>query len=199
MISIREIKGDELKAGYEKVFKEAFPPQELKPLSAIEEMTAQGIYRTMALFDEGQPVGYICLWLDMPYVLIDYLCVDKNCRNGGYGGHLIEKTVAAFPEDTVFIGEVEAPTGIAERDVMIKRRLGFYKRLGARVIGYDSALFGVHYNTIVWAKGDIDEAETMRRHASFYRERFSQKLYDAAVQIPFMPGYELKTFDHWEE
>jgi len=189
----------ELKTAYDEVFREAFPPEELKPLAAITKMRAEGQYDTLGLFRDGEAVGFICCWLDKPWILIDYLCVDSRVRNGGIGSVIIAKVREYYGSDTVFIGEVEAPTGDAEADKMIYRRLGFYERSGARVMGYDSALFGVHYKTIAWSEGEIDEAELCRRHDGFYRRNFTAAVYDRAVQLPLKSGE--KPFDRaiWDE
>ncbi len=196
---LRKLTDEELKTAYETVFREAFPPEELKPLFAITKMRAEGQYDTLGLFRDGEPIGYICCWLDLPWVLIDYLCVERSRRNGGVGAEIIAMAQRHYPPGTVFIGEVEAPTGDAEADRMIYRRLGFYERCGAQKVGYDCALFGVHYKTIVWADGRVDETELCRRHDGFYRRNFTPELYASAIQLPLGEGE--KPFDRreWDE
>ncbi len=69
---------EELKKAYETDLSEAFPPSELKPLSAMESLRERGVYDPLCLRDEaGAVLGYILLWkhLDGRYILIDYLCV----------------------------------------------------------------------------------------------------------------------------
>ena len=91
-MKLRIMNPEELKRAYETDLVEAFPPAELKPLSAMERMRAAGIYDPLGLFDEaGEPVGYILLWKhpDGQYILIDYLCVPAKRRNGGIGGKLL--------------------------------------------------------------------------------------------------------------
>ncbi len=195
----RKLTDPELSAAYESVFREAFPPEELKPLFAIARMRAEGQYDTLGLFADGRPMGYICCWLDLPYVLIDYLCVERSHRNGGIGAMILEEIRKFYPPETVFIGEVEAPTGDPEADKMIFRRLGFYARCGAKSVGYDCALFGVHYKTIVWSENTVDEAELCRRHDGFYRRNFTPALYASAIQLPLKEGE--KPFDRrqWDE
>lgn len=199
MRELRILTPGELEAAYNTVFREAFPPQELKPLAAMEKMRALGEYEPCALFEDGRPVGYICLWKNGRYILIDYLCVPKDIRCGGLGGETLRAALASKPEDTVFIGEVEAPTGDPERDTMINRRLGFYARLGAQTAGYDSAAFGVHYKTIFWSGSAVDEAELEQKHRELYQRHIPKAIYDRAVKIPFTPGDELESFDRWRE
>lgn len=196
---LRKLSDGEIERAYETVFREAFPPEELKPLAAMRRMMGEGQYEPLGLFRDGEPVGYICCWLDEPYILIDYLCVDRRFRNRGIGAVILEKTREYYPENTVFIGEVEAPTGDGEADGLIRRRLGFYARCGARTLSYDTAAFGVHYKTIAWAAGELDEAEVMARHDGFYRRNFPPERYAAAIQIPLRPGEKPFRRTAWDE
>ena len=199
MPTLRTLTAAEMTAAYNSVFREAFPPEELKPLDSILAMTEGGFYRPCGLFDGDRALAYACLWTDEPYILIDYLCVPASARNGGHGSAMIRALLSAYPSDTVFIGEVEAPTGNPEADEMIYRRLGFYERSGAKMLRYDSALFGVHYKTIVWANSPVDEAEVLRRHAGLYKRWFTPEMYTRAIQIPLAPGE--RPFDRkvWDE
>lgn len=196
---LRKLTDGELERTYEAVLREAFPPEELKSLSIIRRMRDEGQYEPWGLFREGEPVGYAFCWLDSPYILLDYLCVDRRFRNGGIGAAILEKLLAAYPADTVFIGEVEAPTGDPEADGIIYRRLDFYRRSGAKTACYDVAAFGVHYKTIYWAEGPVDEAELMARQDGFYRRNFPPERYAAAIQIPLHPGEKPYPRTAWDE
>lgn len=201
-MKLREMTQAELEKAYESDLKEAFPPAELKPLRAIERMRQAGIYDPLALFDEdGEALGYILLWKheDGRYILIDYLCVPAGRRCGGTGGKLLELARARYPADTVFIGESEAPTGDPAADGMILRRLGFYRRSGAAVLGYDSALFGVHYKTICWADPLPEEAEILKKHQEIYLRQFGREKYSQYIQIPLLPGERPRPLIDWAE
>ena len=199
MDEIRKLTKEERKQTYDTVMREAFPPEELKPLAAIERMIAAGYYEVLGFFRDGEAVGFVCNWLDGNYILIDYLCVPKSARNGGIGGEIIERLKKDYPPDTVFIGETEAETGDAARDEMILRRQAFYRRHGAQFMPYDCALFGVHYRTIVWSSGEVNPEEICRRHDGFYRRAFTKELYDSAVQLPLKPGEKVFPAKNWEE
>ena len=199
MDEIRKLTVEERKQAYDVVLREAFPPEELKPLAAIERMIAAGYYEFLGFFRDGEAIGYICNWLDENYILIDYLCVPHHIRNSGIGGEILHRLMTDYPPDTVFIAETEAETGEAARDAMILRRQGFYRRHGAQFMPYDCALFGVHYRTIVWANGEVDPDEICRRHDGFYRRAFTQLLYDSAVQLPLKPGEAVFPARNWKE
>ena len=201
-MKLRIMNPEELKRAYETDLVEAFPPAELKPLSAMERMRAAGIYDPLGLFDEaGEPVGYILLWKhpDGQYILIDYLCVPAKRRNGGIGGKLLRLARDFYPPDTIFIGESEAPTGDPAADSMILRRLDFYRRNGAASLSYDCALFGVHFRTICWAAQLPAEDEILRRHQEIYLRQFGPERYRRYIQIPPAPGEAPYPLSDWTE
>ena len=89
--------------------------------------------------------------------------------------------------------------GLEKADPLRLRRLGFYARNGAETLGYDCALFGVHYKTICWADPLSDEAEDLRKHQENYREHFSRERYDEYIQIPLRPGERPRPLTEWVE
>lgn len=191
-----------LKLAYETDLTEAFPPSELKPLPAMEGLRARGVYDPLCLRDEGgEALGYILLWkhLDGRYVLIDYLCVPAGKRGGGIGSRLIQAVIDRYPLGTVFIGESEAPTGDPATDGMILRRLEFYRRNGAVTLGYDCALFGVHFKTICWAEPMPPEEEVLRKHQEIYLAQFGRERYDRYIQLPLAPGEKPRPLTVWTE
>lgn len=199
-MDLRILTPEELKTVYETDLSAAFPPAELKPLAAMEAMRAQDLYDPLVLVDEaGTWLGYILLWKheDRRHILVDYLCVPADRRNGGIGGKLLQAVRARYPADTVFLGESEAPTGDPGKDGMILRRLGFYARNGARTLSYDNALFGVHFKTICWMNGEPDEDEIMRKHQEIYLHQFGQEKYDRYIQIPLRPGEAVRPVADW--
>ena len=199
MDELRLLTKEERKKAYNEVFREAFPRTELKPLRAMERMIEAGEYDFWGMFRDGEPVCFLCNWRDGNYILIDYFCVPKTMRSGGIGSTALPMMMAQYPEDTVFIGETEAETGDPERDELILRRQGLYRRLGAQFMPYECALFGVKYCVLVWAKDKADAAEVQRRHDGFYRRAFPKLVYKAAVQLPLQPGEAVRPAADWEE
>ena len=193
---------EELERAYRTDLTEAFPPSELKPLGAMEAMRRQGVYEPLCLRDgTGDVLGYVLLWKheDGRYVLVDYLCVPAGKRNGGIGGRLIQAVRDRYPQGTVFLGETEAPTGEADRDGLILRRLDFYRRSGAVTLGYDCALFGVHFKNICWADPLPEEAEILQRHREIYLDQFGRERFDRYIQLPLAPGEAVRPVTDWTE
>ena len=193
----------QLRLVYETDLREAFPPAELKPFPAMREMMARGVYEALAFYGgEEEPLGYVLLWkhVDGRFILIDYLCVPARRRNKGIGGRILAELFAAFPPETVFIGESEAPTGDPAADGLILRRLDFYRRSGAALLSYDSALFGVRFKTIAWSREKLPpEGEILAKHQEIYLERFIGNRHRQMIQIPLHPGERPAERRDWTE
>lgn len=202
-MTLHHMNRDELRRAYETDLVEAFPPSELKPLAAMEALRDKELYAPLCLSDEnGEILGYALLWYhdDGRYVLIDYLCVPAQQRNRGIGAKLLDAMRAHYGPDTVFIWESEAPTGDETQDEMILRRLAFYQRCGAVVLGYDNALFGVHFKTLCSSLSPLPaEDEIMRKHREIYLHHFGQTRYDLFIQIPLLPGEQPFPITDWIE
>jgi len=201
-MNLRILSPEELRTAYMADFTEAFPPSELKALSVMEGMRQRGVYEPLGIFDgTDSPLGYAVLWKhqDGRFILIDYLCVPAAKRSGGIGGILLRALREHFPKDTVFLAECEAPTGDPARDEWILRRLRFYSRNGATVLGYDCAMFGVHYKTLCWASPLPDEQEILRKHQEIYLDQFGAERYGRYVQLPLGEGEALRPLTVWTE
>ena len=186
---------EELKTAYETDLREAFPPAELKPFSAMEALMGKGIYDPLCPQDEkGTALGYLLLWKhrDARFLLIDYLCVPAKRRNGGIGAKLLQAVFDYYPASTVFLGESEAPPGTREADGMICRRLKFYARNGARTLGYDTALFGAHFKTICWSREPLPTRASSSRSTGRSTWSTSGRRSSAGIsRSPCTPGRSL--------
>jgi len=200
-MEIRELTREELKAVYETEMKNAFPPAELKPFSAMERLMDRGVYRPLGLFEDGALVSYLLLWTDASgqYALGDYLGTVASRRNGGLGGKFLQMVFTSFPEFNCIFGEVEAPGQEAseEENALRRRRLAFYERNGLRYLNYDCALFGVHYRCLAYG-GAPDEA-VLKAHQEIYASAFPPDKLEKYVQIPLLLGEAVKPVTDWEE
>lgn len=79
------------------------------------------------------------------------------------------------------------------------RGLGFYLRNGFRYGGYDCALFGVHYQTLIRGTADVSPEELLEVHRRFYQSRFPAHIYERFVQLPLAPGEQPNPPGNWME
>ena len=197
-MELRQPSLTQLQAIYGADLKPSFPPAELKPLRAIEEMWEEGWYHPWCLFDGDEIVGECFLWLGHPgWALLDYLCVSPRRRNGGIGALILTKMLEKEP-GTVILAESEAPIH-APDPVMAERRLGFYHRNDARLAGYDTELFGAHYKTLYWAEEALSDDALMEQHRFIYQNRFSPEKYARYVKIPRDPSAPVTAQTPWDE
>ena len=191
---------EEVRDFYNTDMKEAFPPAELKPLAAIEKMWADGWYKPYCLYDDdgSGPIGCAFLWLGHDgWALLDYLCVSAGWRNDGFGAEILRLLPRVEP-GTVIFGEAEAPIH-APDPAMAERRLGFYKRCGLRIAGYDTELFGVHYKTLYLADREVEDDALLAEHQFVYRNTFTHEKYAKYVRIPYDPATPQRARVDWEQ
>ena len=191
---------EEVRDFYNTDMKEAFPPAELKPLAAIEKMWADGWYKPYCLYDDdgSGPIGCAFLWLGHDgWALLDYLCVSAGWRNDGFGAEIL-RLLPQIEPGTVIFGEAEAPVH-APDPAMAERRLGFYKRCGLRIAGYDTELFGVHYKTLYLADGEVEDDALLAEHQFVYRNSFTHEKYAKYVRIPYDPATPQSARVDWEQ
>lgn len=183
---------------YKRDLAASFPASELKPLHAMRAMLRDGVYRPWCLFDGGEIVGEAFVWTYVPgFALFDYLCVTPARRNDGLGALLLQRLIEAERGNVVF-GEAEI-AAYAPDEAMAKRRLGFYRRNGARKAGYDTCIFGVPYHTLFWSEREVTDSEMRAAHEATYRSRFPRLAYERFVKIPWDASMGVSEKSAWAE
>lgn len=195
-MELKRMKNEELERLYETDLTVDFPPSELKPLRSMLRLADRGIYEPLLAQEDGESVGYALVWLspDRTGGLVDYLGVLRGKRNGGLGGKLLDLLAARYGQ---IFGEAEAPdTGDAEVDDLRRRRIGFYERNGLRVLDYECALFGVHFNCL-YRGPEQDDRKVEKLHRSVYEAYFSPEHMAQCIQLPLHPGETVKPAPEW--
>lgn len=186
----RLLTDEELSDLYENHMKRDFPPAELKPLKALQTLTAQGFYQSYGLFDAcGALMAYALYWTAGPehdYVMLDYFAVLPHLRNAGTGSALLADMLRRFCVDGKGVfGEVEIPdTGDEAVDDLRRRRLGFYARAGLRQMGYTTKIFTVPFLVLAYGP-DISDDDLMDTHRAIYRTLRTGADYDKNIFIPY--------------
>ena len=201
-MTLNELNAAQLSALYEQEMKAAFPPEELKPLKSMLTLMEQGRYQALGLFDGEDLLAYALLWLepDIPFALLDYLGTVSGQRNRGLGTRLLDELARYYKDWRGVFGEAEAPeNGDPAGDGLRRRRLDFYLRSGFRYGGYDCALFGVHYQTLIRGAEDVTAEELLEAHQRIYRRGIPPKAYERFIQIPLHPGEAVRKATDWIE
>lgn len=201
-MELRILNKCETKTLYNNEMKNAFPPSELKPLSAIEDMRAKGRYEPLGLFEGEELLGYAFMWLEpgVPFALLDYLGVMEGKRGGGIGTACLDLLARRYSTYRGVFGESEGVTSPDPAEAALqRRRLDFYYRNGFRYGGYDCALYGVHYETLIRGDEDVTAEELLTAHRTIYANHMPQKVYDRFIQIPLAPGERPNPPAEWRE
>ena len=197
-MELRRMDRDELTALYEQEMVYDFPPDERKPLRAMLRLMDRGCYDPQLAVEDGSPMGYALLWLpeSREGALLEYLGVLRGKRNGGAGARIL----AALGEQySQLFGEAEAPTsGDPAEDELRRRRIGFYLRNGFRVLDYQCAMFGVHFQCL-YRGPETDDHKVEALHRGVYAGYFSPAHMARYIQLPLAPGEEIHPAPRWME
>ena len=198
---LRKMGPQEVAAVYEGHMRKDFPASELKPLSSIRRMQAEGIYDCLGFYEGDVLVAYAFFVADRGrgYLLLDYLAVCGPYRGGGYGSRCLEKIKGFYKEENGILLECESRKSakgeaeLTERE----RRIRFYLRNGCVETGVMSLLFGVEFEILYLAKkndtsptaegfrktdgaGQSNVAGELER---LYRKMLPENIYEKQVRI----------------
>ena len=197
-MEIKRLNKNELTALYNDELVFDFPKTELKPLQGMLNLMDRNAYDPLLVIEEGRAVGYAMVWLpsDRKGALLDYFGVLRGLRNGGVGSRILDLLAERYGQ---IFGEAEAPASDdpAENDLR-RRRIAFYERNGFRVLDYDCALFGVHFNCL-YRGAETDDRLVEKMHRGVYAEWFSPKHMERFIQLPLKPGEKINPAPEWVE
>lgn len=189
---------EELTALYQNEMTGDFPHAELKPLRAMLRLMDMGRYDPLLVTENGKPVGYALLWLpeNREGALLEYFGVLRGLRNSGLGTKILALLVERYGQ---IFGEAEKPNSDdPEENDLRRRRIAFYERNGFRVLDYECALFGVHFNCL-YRGPETDDRKVEAMHRGVYAGYFSPAHMERYIQLPLRPGEEIHPAPEWVE
>ena len=199
---LKTLDAGELTRLYNTELVNAFPPSELKPLKSMLNLMEQNRYEALGLYDEQGLHGYALTWLEpgIPFALLDYFGTLEGQRGSGLGTKMLDLLAHHYRDYRGIFGEAEGAfaSDPAEKALQ-ERRLAFYERNGFRYGGYDCALFGVHYRTLIRGDEDVTAEELLDAHQRIYKSGIQPKAYERFIQIPLREGEEVRVPTEWNE
>ena len=186
-MEIRELTGEQIGRIYTERMPGDFSPDEIKPLSRIEEALSAGKYACYGAFEKDQILAYAFFVINDRSALLDYLAVREDLRGKGIGSEFIRKMADGLTRrfETVLL-ESEDPDRADsedERSVM-ERRLRFYRGNGLTDTGVISTVWHVPYKILAFPSEktlSADEAGAVYRE--IYRVIFPEALYKRMVWV----------------
>ena len=201
-MKIKELTAEELANLYRTELVRAFPPEELKPLRSMLTLLEQNRYQALGLVDEAGLHGYALFWLEpgIPFALLDYFGTLEGQRGTGLGSTLLTLLADFYKDYRGIFGEAEGVFSSDPAQAAIQaRRLDFYHRNGFRYGGYDCALIGVHYRTLIRGDADVTAEELLDAHQRIYRSGIPPQAYERFIQIPLLEGEAVRAATDWIE
>lgn len=101
----------------------AFPVTELRVKEEQRKLLQKVCYKLYGVRKENAFAAVFATWEIDDFLYIEHFAVREDCRNGGFGGKLLEELLEQKGKPMVL--EVEVP-----EDELTKRRVGFYMRHG---------------------------------------------------------------------
>lgn len=199
---LKVLTAGELTALYQTELVNAFPPSELKPLKSMLTLMEGKRYEALGMYDEKGLHGYALTWLEpgIPFALLDYFGTLEGQRGSGLGTKMLDLLAEHYRNYRGIFGEAEGVFSPDPEEAQLQqRRLDFYYRNGFRYGGYDCALFGVHYLTLIRGDGDVSAEELLDAHQRIYRSGIPPQAYERFIQIPLHEGEEVRVPTEWKE
>lgn len=148
-MDLRDIRtnGAEFKDTVYKLYEEAFPEIERKPLDIMEDLAEKGQMELLVIVDEGEFAGLAFNMIDGDTALLDYFAIASDKRNGGYGSRSLKLLLERFG-DRKYIFEIEMQDETAENAKERARRKAFYLRNGLKETGLFAHVYGTDFELL---------------------------------------------------
>ena len=194
--SIEELTLKQVRDLYGTQLRKDFPPDEIKPLSAIERAMGQGQYVSYGAVKGGEILSY-AFFIRLkeetgPFALLDYFAVREDMRDQGLGGRFLkELSQGPLAGMSDVLVEVDDPAFAPdEKELAVRnRRLRFYRSNGLKDTGVTAVVFGVEFLILrMPSEGPMPSPrETGRRYAALYQAVMPPHIYEREVKIA-VPG-----------
>ncbi|WP_337860427.1 GNAT family N-acetyltransferase [Ferroplasma sp.] len=136
-IKINEVKTDDEFNQAIKIYDEAFPEGEKRPVSDIKRNIIENNEKMLIAKYNDTPVVFSMIWpiAGTDFLFLDYVAVSKDYRGKGIGSVFLEKIFEISENDAFnhMIFEVENPEE-GENKKQRVARIKFYRRAGARTV-----------------------------------------------------------------
>lgn len=188
MLQIQALSNPMIAQIYERHMQKDFPASELKSLSHMLDLIAQGIYKGYGLFEDETLCAYAFLTHapSNPILLLDYLAVCAHLRNRHYGSQFLTLLNDHFAQEAGILIEIESIASAShplETELRTKRLL-FYKRNGAIETQVVSNCFGVEFSILYLGTKQNYSQETVAQDLdAIYKAIFSPHHYQTQVQF----------------
>ena len=191
-LQIARLSWQDIQSVYHTYLVKDFPPEEVKPLSAMQTSFLRGQYLGFGAFDSAAGpnrdlAAYAFFVVRERDCLFDYLAVREDLRGEGIGSRFLRALMQEHLSgaDSVLLEIVNPRYALsAQKREECERRERFYVRNGLADTGAQAVTFGVEYKILEYpARRAHTRAETERIYASLYRSYLPEQVYARQVKI----------------
>lgn len=160
-----------------KLYKEAFPRSERKPLSIIRSMQKSEKTDVWFFEKDGKFVGFAATINADDIILLDYLAVDQQFRCMGIGSKILKTLRLQYAGKGVF-AEIERVKEETKPSDQCSKRKQFYVANGMSELNVYAKVFGVEMELMGW-----DCQMDFNAYQSFYKNHYSEFASKNLVEI----------------
>lgn len=151
-----------------KLYKNAFPRAERKPLSIIKSMQKSQKSDVWFFEKDRKFVGFATTINGDSIILLDYLAVDAEHRHGGIGSEILKALRRHYAGKGVF-AEIERVPDSADASDPRRKRKQFYIANGMNELNVYAKVFGIEMELMGWGC-HLD----FNAYQAFYRDHYSE-------------------------
>ena len=178
---------------YEKaleLYRISFPAHEQREASSQADILSDEQYHFTLVYHDDAFAGLILFWETQKFIYVEHFCILPQMRNQKLGQTALQ---LLGQRQKAVILEIDPPD-----DEISQRRKRFYERCGFRVLDYECALFGVHFNCL-YRGPQTDDRAVEQMHRGVYAAWFSGGHMERYIQLPLKPGEAIIPAPEWVE
>lgn len=147
------------------LYKISFPRKERKPFQRILRLCKNRKMELLVLKDEESFNGFVVTAVMEKLVLVDYLAIVPQKRNGGMGSICLNLLLDYYQGKKIFL-EIEQINNQAKNAQQREKRKQFYLRNGMKETGVFWNMYGVPMEILAFQ--DIVKEETIAMYVFLY-------------------------------
>lgn len=145
--------GSQYREQFYTLYETAFPEEEKKPVSLMEQLEKQGKMELLAIEENEEFIGLAINMLSEKTALLDYFAIVPEKRCGGNGSRAVRALQEKF-QGKKYIFEIEIQDVTAPNAKERKRRKSFYLRNGLKETGIFANVYQTDFELLT-PDGDL--------------------------------------------
>ena len=151
-----------------RLYMEAFPAEERKPVWMILKMYRKGKTDIWCVENNGEFSGLAITINSDDLILLDYFAVKKPLRGAGVGFAALKEVICFYEGKGLFL-EIESTFENASNQVQREKRKQFYLSAGLKELHVTAKLFGVNMELLgIGCQMNYDS------YQAFYRDNYNE-------------------------